>query len=128
MLLYDGDCEFCTSTATWMRRHIPSSADVQPYQRADLTALGVTAEQCAEAVQWIGSDGVALGGHRAIAQALIAGGGPWRALGHLFLLPGLSRLAASTYTFVASHRSCLVGGHGRRDHPSDQGTKPPLEP
>jgi hypothetical protein len=43
VLLYDGDCAFCTSCVTWMRRRIRRLDATEPYQLTDLDALGVTA-------------------------------------------------------------------------------------
>ena len=107
VFLYDGDCGFCTSAAVWMRRHVPTTARVEPYQGQDLAGLGVTTGECRQAVQWIGPDGSVLRAHAAIAQALVDAGGRWRVLGRLLMLSGISNAAAIVYRFVARHRALL---------------------
>jgi predicted DCC family thiol-disulfide oxidoreductase YuxK len=83
---------------------------VLPYQRADLPALGLTAAECAAAVQWVGDDGSRARGHAAIGRLLQRGGGVWRVLGTALLIPPLSWLAASVYRVVAANRMRLPGG------------------
>src|SRR5690606_40728861 len=53
VLVYDGDCGFCTSSARFIERHVPVRAAFVPYQHADLDALGVTAERARHEVLWI---------------------------------------------------------------------------
>lgn len=110
VLLYDGDCAFCTSCARLIERRIRPNAAVVPFQLADLGELGVTEERAAEALQWVGADGTVRSGHEAIAAMLGAAGRTWRVLGRLLLLPGASRLAAAAYALVAANRRRLPGG------------------
>lgn len=110
LLLYDGDCAFCTTCALLLERRIRPGADVVPWQLADLAELGVTAEQATEAVQWVGADGGVRAGHEAIAAMLGTAGRLWRLLGSLLLLPGVSWVAARVYALVAANRYRLPGG------------------
>lgn len=110
VLLYDGDCAFCTSCARLIERRIRPRATVIPFQRADLGKLGVREAQAVEALQWVGADGVVRSGHEAVAAMLGAAGRPWRVLGRLLLLPGASGLAAAAYALVAANRHRLPGG------------------
>jgi predicted DCC family thiol-disulfide oxidoreductase YuxK len=110
VLLYDGDCAFCTSCARLIERRVRPPADLVPWQFADLGELGVTAEQATAAVQWIDVDGGLRSGHRAIAATLIAAGRLWRPLGRFLLLPGISWLAAKGYALVEANRYRLPGG------------------
>ena len=110
VLLYDGDCAFCTSCARLIEKRIRPSAAVVPSQLADLDELGVTEEQAAGALQWVGADGTVRSGHEAIAAMLGTAGAAWSLLGRLLLLPGASWLAAAAYALVASNRHRLPGG------------------
>jgi predicted DCC family thiol-disulfide oxidoreductase YuxK len=110
VLLFDGDCAFCTSCANWARRHIRHLDNTVPYQFADLPALGVTAEQCEQAVQWVGADHTVLSAHLAVAQTLIDAGKGWAVIGGAMRLPGLRRLSGAVYRWVARNRSRLPGG------------------
>lgn len=109
MLLYDGDCAFCTRCAGLLER-IGPEAEIVPWQFADLAELGVTAEQASEAVQWVGIDGAVSSGHEAIAAVLGRAGPLWRGAGRALVLPGLSWVAARAYRLVADNRYRLPGG------------------
>lgn len=137
ILVFDGDCGFCTSCARffvrWLARARAGPAEpsagrsvepsVAPYQRLDLAELGLTADRCRVAVQWVGVDGRVASGHRAIAAALRAGHPVWRPLGALLVAPGFSWLAGRLYSWVAAHRDALPGGTPacRNDDPGGPG-------
>ena len=108
-LVFDGDCGFCTTCVRAMRRLRIRADVVVPWQQADLAALGLTAQQCQEAVQHVDDDGTVRSGHVAIAQ-LLKGSGPWKPLGSLLVVPGVSRLAGWVYAWVSAHRQSLPGG------------------
>lgn len=109
MLLFDGDCAFCTNCARLLER-IGPEAEIVAWQLTDLAALGVTAEQTADAVQLVEVDGTVRAGHEAIATVLIGAGWAWRAIGRALLLPGISWIAARAYRLVAANRYRLPGG------------------
>jgi predicted DCC family thiol-disulfide oxidoreductase YuxK len=109
VLVFDGDCAFCTSSAHQLER-IGPEAEIVAWQFADLDELGITAAQATDAVQWIGTDGTVRSGHEAIAAALGTAGWPWRIAGRAMLLPGISSLAAVTYRWIARNRYRLPGG------------------
>lgn len=107
-LLFDGDCGFCTAAADRMRRWGRGRIVVTPWQRADLGAFGITAEEAATAVQWSDGHRVASGAE-AFSAALVAIGGRWRAVGRALALPGVRVLARWTYRVVARNRHRLPG-------------------
>jgi predicted DCC family thiol-disulfide oxidoreductase YuxK len=110
-LVFDGDCGFCTTSARMVeRRFAVPGLVVVPWQRADLDALQLTAEQCTELLQWVGADGSHASGADAIAALLLTNRAPWRWLGHLLRLPGLRWSAAVVYGWVARNRHRLPGG------------------
>jgi predicted DCC family thiol-disulfide oxidoreductase YuxK len=109
VLVFDGDCGFCTSCARFIERLGPD-AEVVAWQLADLDDLGVTEAQAAEAVRWVEPDGLVRSGHEAIAAALVAAGSVWGLAGRLLLLPGLSWVAARAYRLVAANRYRMPGG------------------
>jgi predicted DCC family thiol-disulfide oxidoreductase YuxK len=109
VLLFDGDCAFCTSCARVIER-IGPDAEIVAWQLTDLAELGVTEEQAAAAVQWVGVDGRARSGHEAIAATLITAGTIWATAGRALLLPGISSVAAQVYGLVANNRHRLPGG------------------
>jgi len=112
VLLFDGDCGFCTTSARFLHHWVvrDGATRVAPWQFLDLEALGLTADQCRAAVQWVGEDGQVASGHVAIAAALRTGHPVWRPVGALLVAPGFSWLAARLYSWVAAHRDALPGG------------------
>lgn len=109
VFLYDGDCAFCTSCARVLERIEPET-EIVAWQHADLAELGITAEQAADAVQWIHIDGTVRSGHEAIAATLKTAGRSWKFAGRVMLLPGTSWTAAKIYRLVADNRHRLPGG------------------
>jgi predicted DCC family thiol-disulfide oxidoreductase YuxK len=107
-LLFDGDCGFCSSSARLAARLAPD-VEVRPYQHADLAGLGVTAAQCAGALQWLGRGGPAAGS-AAVARLLMVAGRGWSVVGRVLLAPGIRRLADAVYRAVAANRYRLPGG------------------
>ncbi len=121
VLLYDGDCAFCTACASLLERLRPE-AEIAAWQLTDLTALGVTEQRATEAVQWVEIDGTIRSGHEAIAATLATAGRPWSVIGRTLLLPGVSWLAAKTYRVVADNRYRLPGSTPACARPAAHGT------
>jgi predicted DCC family thiol-disulfide oxidoreductase YuxK len=109
VLIYDGDCAFCTSCARLLER-IGPEAEIVAWQLTDLAELGLTKEQAAAAVQWVSIEGTVRSGHEAMAATLKSAGRIWRIIGSAILLPGVSWLAARVYRLVAANRHRLPGG------------------
>ena len=109
VLLFDGDCAFCTRSAELGQR-LKLPIDISPWQFTDLDRLGVTPQQATDAVKFVDENGTVSSGHLAIAAALRTGSLPWRSLGSLLVLPGLSQLTAVVYRQVANNRYRLPGG------------------
>lgn len=109
MLIYDGDCGFCTTSARLLGR-IGPDAEIVAWQLTDLGELGVTEAQAADAVQLVAVDGTVRSGHEAIAAVLSSAGRFWKVVGRALLLPGISWLAAGCYRLVADNRYRLPGG------------------
>ena len=109
VLVFDGDCAFCTSCARALER-IGPAAEIVAWQLTDLAGLGITEQQAIEAVQWVATDGAVRSGHEAIAAALSSAGLIWRLMGRAMMLPGISWIAAKAYRLVADNRYRLPGG------------------
>jgi predicted DCC family thiol-disulfide oxidoreductase YuxK len=107
VLLFDGDCAFCTSCVGVVERRIRPDAEVIAWQFADLAALGVSEQQAADALQWVEPGGTIHSGHRAVAAMLASAGPVWRLAGRFLLLPGISWAAARAYRLIADNRHRL---------------------
>lgn len=113
LLVYDGDCGFCTRSARLLRERIRTRDDVRPSQQLELATLGLTAAQAAEAVQHVADDGTVTSGARAIAATLRAAPQPWAAAGRVLDAPPVRPLAALGYRLVAANRHRLPGSTDR---------------
>lgn len=109
LLIYDGDCGFCTESAAWCRARFRRPVDVQPWQALDLAAFGLTEHDVTTAAYWIDEDGRAHRGHEAAGHALKAMRGLWPRLGQVVLLPPVRPLARGVYALVARNRQRLPG-------------------
>ena len=113
-LIFDGDCAFCTSSATWigdrLRRRDGPNARIVPWQFTDLAKLGITAERAAREVLWVTPDGEVFGGAAAFARWLRFRGGAYAVAGRLMEAPGVRALAAAVYRLVAKNRHRMPGG------------------
>ncbi|MFS2292722.1 MAG: DUF393 domain-containing protein [Actinomadura sp.] len=120
VLVYDGDCGFCTSSARFIERHVPVRAAFVPYQHADLDALGVTAERARHEVLWIDRAGRVSGGAEAVGRLLTCAGGPWRALGTVMRVAPVSWAARAVYRLIAINRHRMPGGTAACALPADR--------
>ena len=109
LLVFDGDCAFCTSSVRLLEKIRPE-AEMAAWQLTDLDALGLTEEEAAAAVRWVEIDGTIRSGHEAIAAALDSAGGIWALAGRALLSPGIAPIAAAAYRLIADNRHRLPGG------------------
>ena len=72
-LIYDGDCRFCRQ---WVERWKAATGERVDYLSSDVAVKvhpGIRAEDCDEAIQWMGADGGRLAGAPAVFAALAEG-------------------------------------------------------
>ncbi|MFH8346066.1 thiol-disulfide oxidoreductase DCC family protein [Streptomyces sp. NPDC018045] len=118
VLVYDGDCGFCTTSVRFAERRIRPRCTVTPWQFTDLEALGVTRERAEHEVLWITPAGRVYGGAQAVAKLLMSARGAWAVPGALLTLPPLRRLAHAGYRLVADNRHRMPGGTAACSLPS----------
>ena len=113
-LIFDGDCAFCTSSATWiaerLRRAEGPNARLVPWQFADLAALGTTEDRTRREVLWVTPAGEIYGGAGAVARWLQFRGNPYAILGRLMEVWPVRPLAAAVYRLIAKNRHRMPGG------------------
>ena len=122
LLIFDGDCAFCTSSVRFIERRIRRHPRIQPWQRSDLAGLGLTQEQCESAVQLI-ENGRVTSAHVAVARLLIYGKRGWAVLGYLLLAPGIKQIAGVVYRWVAKNRDRMPGGTAECALPQSERTE-----
>jgi predicted DCC family thiol-disulfide oxidoreductase YuxK len=113
LLVYDGDCSFCSSSARWIaaRWTGPQRAIAWQHLGADqLKRLGLTLDDVRRAAWWIDPSHGRSRGHVAIARALRAAPGWPSIAGAVLLVPPFRWLAAAAYPLIARWRHRLPGG------------------
>lgn len=110
VLIFDGDCGFCTSAVTWLSRTLPIMPAATPFQWSDLSQYGLNDADAAAKV-WFVDGRHRYGGAAAVAAMLrrqpVA---LLRLLGWLGTVPPWSSLAEVAYRVVARYRYRLPGG------------------
>ncbi|ANJ10730.1 DUF393 domain-containing protein [Streptomyces sp. BPPL-273] len=109
LLVFDGDCGFCTTAVRVLERRVRPRCRTVARQRADLGALGVSGDRAAHEVLWVTPVGTVYGGSDAVAKLLLSAGGAWRLLGAALLVPPARNAAHVLYRLVADNRSRLPG-------------------
>jgi predicted DCC family thiol-disulfide oxidoreductase YuxK len=109
LLLFDGECRFCSACIEWLASRLERRTRLLPWQAADLDALGVTEREARRTVWWIEPSGERFPSAQAVARALIACGSGWRRLGLLLLTPGIRTLGDAAYYGIARIRHRLPG-------------------
>lgn len=110
LLVFDGDCAFCSTTVERGRSLLPVFPEAQPYQWLDLDALGLTPHEVTHYAWYLDGER-RYRGHAAVAAVLQRQRGfGWRFLGNLLVTPPFSWVAALGYRVVARFRHRLPGG------------------
>ena len=110
VLVFDGDCAFCSSSVRFAQRWIGHMPAAEPYQFADLDSLGLTEQQCNAAVQYVARDQHVYSAHDAVSALLLGAGRGWWLLGALMRVPGVHWLCGVAYRWMARNRHRLPGG------------------
>jgi predicted DCC family thiol-disulfide oxidoreductase YuxK len=112
VLVYDGECGFCTACASWLARRWTRPARAVPWQLVppdELERWGITVAEAAAAAWWVDEQGRSWRGHLAVARGLAAVGGGWGAVGRSLGVVPVRWLAAAVYPVVVRHRGRLPG-------------------
>ncbi|MFD5468003.1 thiol-disulfide oxidoreductase DCC family protein [Kitasatospora sp. NPDC127059] len=123
VLVFDGDCAFCSSCVRWGERFLRQTLasggwESVPFQFADLPALDavagglgeVSAERAEREVLWVTPAGRVYGGAQAVARLLLRTGGAWAYLGAVLTLAPVRPVAAVVYRWVSRNRHRMPGG------------------
>lgn len=110
VLVYDGDCAFCSSCVAFAERRLRPRCLIVPWQRADLASLGVDRRRAEYEVLWVTPPGVVYGGAEAVAKLLLSAGGAWAVAGALLRMPPVRWIARGVYRVIADNRDRMPGG------------------
>lgn len=110
VLIFDGDCGFCTTTANRIKDESTTPIEVRPWQGTELAEYGLTEAEASAKVQMV-ADGKVYAGHAAFAKILRLQKQWWfKLLGVFLVIPPLSWGARVGYYYVAKYRHKLPGG------------------
>ncbi len=110
VLIFDGDCAFCTTWVNRLRDRLPKPPEAVPWQWADLDALGLTRQDVTDFAWYLTKRRSYAG---AMAFAALLRDQPrigLRFAGHLLATPPFSIVAALGYNLIARYRHVLPGG------------------
>lgn len=113
LLIYDGDCSFCTSCVRWMTARWNGPQQAVAWQHLgpdDLERIGLSLDDVRRAAWWIDPSRSRSRGHIAIARALQAAHGWPSVVGEILLVPPFRWIAAGAYPLMARWRHRLPGG------------------
>ena len=110
VLIFDGDCGFCTTTANWIEKNSLVQIEIQPYQWAKLGDYGLTEKEAADKVQLVAGGKIFAGHHCMAKLLLIQPNALLKFLGAVMVMPGVDRISAKVYEWVAANRHKLPGG------------------
>jgi predicted DCC family thiol-disulfide oxidoreductase YuxK len=110
VLIFDGDCGFCTTWVNILRDRLPWFPEAVPWQWADLDALGLTRDDVRDFAWYVAPKRSYAG---AMCFAAILRAQPrieLRFAGHLLATFPFSIAAALAYNVIARYRHVLPGG------------------
>jgi predicted DCC family thiol-disulfide oxidoreductase YuxK len=107
LLIYDGDCRFCTYWIRYWQRLTGPRVTYAPYQEVAREYPEIPVENFKRAVQYVAPDGKITSGAEAVLLTLDRAGGNGLWLTLYRRLPGFGKIAESVYAFVAYNRGAL---------------------
>ncbi|MBH0010093.1 DUF393 domain-containing protein [Salinibacterium sp. UTAS2018] len=110
VLIFDGDCAFCTLWVNRLEALLPTFPATTPWQWIDLDDYALSQDDV-DTAAWFVTPTRQFAGH--LAFSLLLRSQPtfgWRFLGHLIATEPFSTIAALGYRFVARFRHRLPGG------------------
>lgn len=108
LLIYDGDCGFCTVAARKFADFAGESATIMPWQALDLADYGLTEAECSTAAYWV-QNGEKYAGADAAVHALRVCRSPWPLVGKVLGTPPFIWMARALYPLIARFRHRLPG-------------------
>ena len=110
VLIFDGDCGFCTTAANYIKATSSSEIEIHPWQWLELGEYGLTKEQASSKVQLV-ADGRVYAGHKAFAKLLRIQKQWWfKFCGAILVTPPFSWVGRLGYYLTAKYRHKLPGG------------------
>jgi predicted DCC family thiol-disulfide oxidoreductase YuxK len=110
VLIFDGDCAFCSLWVERLRAILPEFPVSTPWQWIDLDDYALTRDDV-ETAAWFVTPTRQFAGHLAFSAILRSQPAiGWRFLGNLIATEPFSSISALAYRFIARYRHRLPGG------------------
>ena len=110
LLVFDGDCAFCTTWVNRLEAMLPVFPPTSPWQWLDLDQYGLTADDVHD-YAWVITPHRQFAGHLAFSALLrMQPTAVLRFAGHILATPPFSWVAALGYKFISANRHRLPGG------------------
>ena len=110
LLVFDGDCAFCTTWVNRLEASLPTFPRTTPWQWIELDDYALSRDDV-DQFAWVITPSHQYAGHLALSALLrMQPTASLRFLGHLLATPPFSLVAALAYRVVAANRSRLPGG------------------
>lgn len=110
ILIYDGDCSFCSSSVRTLQKFVKRVPPCEPYQFLKLEEYGLDVETCSKAIQYVSPSGRIFVGHLGFFALLRDAGGLWVIPGLVLNIWPISWVAGKVYYWIAANRSKMPGG------------------
>ena len=110
LMIFDGDCSFCTSSANWAVKHSKVAVTATPWQFLDLSKFGLTEADTAVKAYLV-VDGKNYGGSDCFAMMCRIQKNPFaKLLGWIMMFWAFRWVFAIGYRIVAKNRHRMPGG------------------
>ena len=109
LMIFDGDCGFCTASVNVIKRWIKPDCDIEPWQFTAIEQFNLVPEECSTAVQYVDAERRVHSGSRAVMRMLRDAPLPWPVIGAIGDAPGIAWIADRTYKWIAINRYKLPG-------------------
>ncbi|KGN37460.1 thiol-disulfide oxidoreductase DCC family protein [Knoellia subterranea] len=123
VLVYDGDCGFCERSIARIRALSGTRARAVASHSIDLADYGLTADECAEAVQWV-TPTARTSGAEALRDFAGANSRAVRVVGHAAVNSWSRPLTTRVYAVIARHRHRLGSPSCGLPRPASNGSGP----
>jgi len=110
ILIYDGDCAFCSSTIRILQKFMKQPPPMEPFQFIDTQQFGLSKQQCSEEIKFVDKSGQVHGGEAAFKKLFFEAGGFWKIFGGILATPVIRQISGVVYRWVAKNRHTLPGG------------------
>ena len=116
LLIYDGDCAFCTRCVLWGQKHLTYFPPCIAYQGIEPARYGLSPQQVSASIWLVSADDQsksnvpAMPANQAVAAILLGQSNlAWRFLGWAMNLPIARNAARALYYLVARNRHKMPG-------------------